>query len=834
MEIDELNFLLKKGFGGRQLTSVCTGRTDSRLKEIFSSTGVRAPLCLIAVGGYGRGELAPFSDIDIMLFAKDRSSSGSAEDLLYRFWDAKLDISHSFRTPADCISESKRDIRTKTSLLEHRFIAGDQELYRYFCETVYPEVAYRRQKDFVSEKLRESETRHRRSGDSVYMLEPNIKDGRGGLRDVQTMLWLAGVRFRIRRLEDLSSIISTQDLERLGKAYDFLLKVRFCLHVLSKRKNDTLSFEFHERIADMTGFKTSRKFLAAERFMRYLYLKESIVNALASSAIDIISVLYSAERGRGERLFRNMFRKKNITPDFYISKDRIAASEGVLKNEPEKVVEAFYIMSKTGREFSPILREEVRKCLPRISRRSRGSHNTVEWFMRIVGSERAYETLREMHDCGVLGRLIPEFGALSFLVVYEPYHKYTVDEHSLRAVRNLMALINTRYKSLEHLSAVFRGIRQREALVLSLLLHDIGKGSGGYHEEAGYIDIKNIIERFHLDKGLRGRIEFLVKNHTLMASIAFRREIEDPEVIADFADEVADVDNLDALYLLTYADMASVSPDFWTEWKAYLLKTLYEATHCYLEGIKDKTLNMHNTLTGKEGLNSFVSLMSRRYIVSTHQERLQMDYEVHKEAVREGFSFRVIENPGGAELTVGARDRPGLFSQIVGLISSLGMNIFRARIYTAGDGSVIDKIQVSNWREIWWEGLEDRFRENLRGMLIEGRKIDMLPKRSYMPDAAGDGLWSVPVMPARFKPFIEIDNETSDEKSLVEFFAMDRLGLLYDVSKLMFEMGFDIISARINTDSGIANDIFYIQSGGGKIEGQGLQVLMAALWDKIA
>lgn len=834
MEIDELSLLLEKGFGGRQLASVCTDRVDSRLKEIFSSAGVRQPLCLIAVGGYGRGELAPFSDIDIMLFAKDRSSSGPAEDLLYRFWDAKLDISHSFRTPADCINESRRDIRTKTSLLEHRFIAGDKEFYRYFCETVYPEVAYRRHKDFVTEKLRESETRHRKSGDSVYMLEPNIKDGKGGLRDVQTMLWLAAVRFRIRRLEELSGIISAHDLERLRKAYDFLLKVRFCLHVLSRRKNDILSFEFHESIAGMTGFKTSRKFLAAERFMRYLYLKESIINALSSSAIDIISVLYSTERGRGEGLFKGMFTKKNITPDFYISKERIAASQGVLKKDPEKVFEAFYVMSKTGRRFSPVLREDVRKCLPRIGRRSRGSHDTVEWFMRIIGSERAYETLREMHDSGVLGRLIPEFGSLSFLVVYESYHKYTVDEHSLRAVRNLMALINTRYKSLEHLSAVFRGIKQREALVLSLLLHDIGKGSGGNHEEAGYIGIKNIIERFHLDKGLRGRIEFLVKNHTLMASSAFRREIEDPEVIADFADEVADVDNLDALYLLTYADMSSVSNDFWTEWKSYLLKTLYETTHYYLEGIKDKTLNMQKTLTGREDLNSFVSLMSRRYIVSTPQERLQADYDLHKEIVNEGFSFRAVENPGGAELTIGAWDRPGIFSQIVGLISSLGMNIFRARIYTAGDGSVIDKLQVSNWKDVWWEGLEARLRESLRGMLTEGRKIDPHFRRSFVPDVAGDVLRSVPVMPARFKSFIEIDNEASDEKSLVEFFAKDRLGLLYDVSRLMFEMGVDIISARINTDSGIVNDIFYVQSCGGKIEGQDLQALIAALWDKIA
>ncbi len=305
MDINELSGLLKKGYGGWQLTSLFTDRIDATIKSVFDSTfspdssnlqksekAEETPpgLCVIAVGGYGRGELAPFSDVDIMLFAREKSSSEKAQRLLYNLWDTKLDISHSFRTPSDCISEAKKDIRTKTALLEHRFIAGDMALYRYFCEDVYPEIAFRNQKGFVADKLIEAGARRKRFGGSVFMLEPNVKEGKGGLRDLHTSLWLACVAFRIRRIDELTKILSQYDFMRLYKAVDFLLKVRFSLHVASGRKNDTLSFEFHEPVAKLLNFSASRKFLASERFMRYLYLKASTINDISSCALDICSM----------------------------------------------------------------------------------------------------------------------------------------------------------------------------------------------------------------------------------------------------------------------------------------------------------------------------------------------------------------------------------------------------------------------------------------------------------------------------------------------------------------------------------------------------------------
>jgi [protein-PII] uridylyltransferase len=853
MDINELQGLLQAGYSGRQLAALFTDKMDALLRGIFSSTNVYSNLCLIAIGGYGRGELAPYSDIDIMLFARDKAASEKATEFLYKLWDMHLTVGHSFRTPADCITEARKDIKTRTSLLEHRFISGDMALYRYFMDQVYPEIASRDSRRFASEKLQEVELRHRKISDTVFMLEPNIKEGRGGLRDVHTIVWLASIKLRIRQFDELMKILTPKDFAYLKKAFDFLLKVRFCLHLLSGRRNDLLSFEYHERIADLLTFNASQRFLASERFMRYFYLKTSIIDDILSRFLESVTLPRKAfaeqEEGRIVSFFSG---KKKITDDFSLSRNRIIASDEAFKRAPEKIFEAFYSMSKTGKRFSPKLREEIKKNLFRINRRTRKSPRTVEFFMAIMRGDRAYETLREMHRSRVLGRFIPEFGALSFLVVYEPYHRYTVDEHTMRAIKQLEDLRNTRYKNLEHLSAVYSRIGQKEVLILSLLFHDIGKrgivksyrygAGGGPHEEVGYTELKGIVERFNLSVELRGRIEFLVKNHLLMSSVAFTMETEDPEVIAQFADDIGERESLDALYLLTYADMASVSPDFWTDWKAYLLRDLYETTARYLDGLMDgsgkgweKILDAsYLTQKEKEGIKHFLSLMPKRYIISSTPERIYEDYRLSLDVVEKGFALRVEEDvSGAAEITIGAWDKPGLFSRAVGVLSSLMMDICRARVYTGTNGMVIDKIQVSNWQTLVWEGflsvLQDKLKDAVCGAETPAQYEVVLQK---IKDSQGYVHAKTEVY-GRFGPFIEIDNETSSESSLLEFFARDRLGLLFDVTSLIHEKDIDIISARINTESGIAHDIFSIQQNGKKVEGVTIHELLLLLWKRL-
>ena len=860
MDIHELSELIKQGYSGRQLTTLFTGRTDSLLENLFSSTNARSGLCLMAIGGYGRGELAPFSDIDIMLFARDRSASEKASEFLYKLWDTNRAIGHSFRTPPDCISEARKDVKTRTSLLEHRYIAGDRDLYRYFMDTVYPEIAFRESGRFITEKLREIEMRHRKISDSVFMLEPHVKEGRGALRDIHTLLWLASIKLRIRSFDELGKILSQEEFRRLATAYVLLLKTRFCLHVLSGRRNDVLSFEYPDRIAGMLNFRASKRFLSSERFMRYFYLKASAINEITSRCLDLFSMPRAYGEKRDSRILPFLYANKRITNDFSVSKNRIVANGDCLKKRPESIIEAFSVMGKTGKRFSSLLREEIGKNLHRIGKTTRNSQKAVESFMAITRGDRAYETLREMHNSRVLGRLIPEFGALSFLVVYEPYHRYTVDAHALYAVKKLVELRDTKYKNLEHLSAVFRGIRHQEALIFSLLLHDIGKkgivksyrygSGGGHHEEAGYLEVKNVLERFNLTIELRTRIEFLVKNHTLMSSVAFKGDTEDIGVIAQFADEVGDREHLDALYLLTYADIASVSPDFWTEWKAYLLKELYEITSRYLSGFAGassgseclNSVQASHPLTRRmpcsdderAGIERFLALMPERYIVSLTPERISGDYALYQEVTEKGFGLWVKDDPAGtAEVIVGAWDRPGLFSRVVGVLSSLGMNIYRARVYTGRGGIVIDKIQIANWGDICWDGLCQDLESRLREAVYSGEQAKWRGPgiQEHRGVLACSG--AKPEGMGRFGPFIEIDNETSRESSVLEFFARDRLGLLYDATSLIHEKDIDIISARINTESGIANDIFFLKQGGKKLEGMAIHELLRSLWERL-
>jgi [protein-PII] uridylyltransferase len=736
------------------------------------------------------------------------------------------------------VNEARKDIRTRTSLLEHRYIAGDRRLYAHFKDTVYPEIAFRNQKSFVTEKFKEVETRKKKFGDSVFMLEPNVKEGRGGLRDIHTILWVGSVAFKVGGGDALGTIVTPYDLHRLKKAYDFLLKVRFCLHMLSGRKNDTLSLELHEPVAEMLNFKASRRFFASERFMRYFYLKTAIIHEISSHALDICALPYIQ--------LPFLFTKKSITENFSLSKDRII-SAGVIGKDTDMIMEAFYAMSKTGKRFSPRLKSEIKKNLFRITKKARNSPKAIEWFMKIIRGSMVYETLREMHRCGVLGRFIPEFGALSFLVVYEPYHRYTVDEHSLHAVKRLEDLGSTKYKNLHPLAEIFRGIRHKETLILSLLLHDIGKKGitrektfpdhqvpEKFHEGEGYMAMKNVMGRFNLEVRLRSRIEFLVKNHTLMSSVAFKRETDDPEVIAQFADEVMDRENLDALYLITYADMASVSADFWTEWRSYLVRELYESTARYIEGVVEQgTEQMERLLSlsekEKAEVKRFLSLMPERYMLSTPPEKVYADYKLFVDVEKRSFVVQVSGASGGtAEITVGTWDKPGLFSRIVGVLSSMGMSIYRARVYTGKNGLVMDKVQVSNWKELWWEGMEQNLGEKLEQAVMNGHPEPIERERGIHPE-----YMKAPEFHGRFVPFIELDNEISSEYSSLEFFARDRHGLLYDATSLMHEKDIDIISARINTESGIANDIFFLQQRGEKLQGMTIHELLLSLWERL-
>lgn len=814
--LQELKELFEQGYGGKFLAEQLTRRIDLVAGEVFRSVRPDAPLAVIATGGYGREEMAPYSDVDILFLAPDRKDTETAGVLLHRLWDTGMTISHAFRTPGECIEEAMKDIRTRTSLLEARYVAGSRSLFETFRNRVYPEIARRHKKEFIQGKLQEMEKRHRESGDSVFLLEPNIKEGEGGLRDVHTMYWLSKVVMGFDRLADVAGLLDPLSFKRFSAAYDFLLRTRFSLHFESGRKNDLLSFEFQKGVAASLDFRDSKKFRASERMMRYYYLKSRIIRDTTRRGMVICS------RTVVPIAWDVFIRRINDT--FALSRGTIiAVKKELVARDPVRIMEAYALSAKKGKRLGDSLRESIRANLMKINRRTRNIPAVIQYFLSVLKSDHVYETLRDMHETGVLGRILPEFGAVKSLVVHEPYHMYTVDEHTLLAIRNLEALRATKYKSLEEMQEIINGLRHPDALYLALLLHDIGKAAGRHHEEEGYKRLKSILDRFHLGANTKTRIEFLVRNHILMSRIALKHEVSDSDVIARFAEAVGDAENLGAIYLMTYADMSAVNPKFWTSWKAYLLKELYLHTMKYLAGLKQssreymKGLITHLPAGEGSAVAGFVENMPERYVIFTAKEKIMEDYRLVKEMETQGFAMRVDMRPEGiAELVICTRDFPGLFAKLSGFLSSKGLNIVQGRIFTGKKGIVIDKISVSNWKEIWWEELEQDIEEGLRRLLLHG-----VPLQVTRQERRGDGIFDI---------FVEFDNESSEEYSIVEVFSPDRIGLLYDISQVLHEREMNIDSARINTDSGLAHDVFYIQREGRKVPAADVQGLLSGLW----
>ncbi|MCL4457630.1 MAG: [protein-PII] uridylyltransferase [Nitrospirae bacterium] len=814
---DMVGRLIMSGIGGPETAQRLTQHVDDMLVPAYKSFVCTKEIeaesmpALVAVGGYGRRELAPYSDIDIMLLAKRRDRVGmeAAQAILYRLWDMGLNISHCFRTLDECVEDAMNDFQTRTSLMESRFLAGNNMLFNEFRQDVYQKLLFKRKREFIGELLREIAGRHKEYCDSVYLLEPNIKEGRGGLRDIHAVSWLLKTGLRMNAVEDLKKILSRGDYDHFIKAYDFLLKTRLCLHLVSMRRNDVLSFEFQDETAKVMGLKDTKRFLGSEILMRLYYRK-------AKGVMDVLARLMNM-CSRPYVVFRIPAGIKKITGDFYISKNEIIVKDKNIFKNTDRILEAFHIYSITGKKFSSRVREAIRSRFIFINKKTRSSRTAIKHFMEILKGSRVYETLNEMHDTGILDRFIPEFGRLRHLVIQEPYHRYTVDEHTLIAVRNIEMLKNTKHKKMQNLADMLKDTKQ-EVLFLSLLFHDIGKGAPHKrHEDSGYRMLKRIMERFNLEHEERRKIEFLVKNHIALSKLALTRDSDAYETVIQLAEIVENEDNLNALYLMTYADMTAVNPGFWTEWKAYMFYDIYTKTKAHLNGVRRE----YSEITDSR-IKKFVEDMPERYLISNTSDTITADYRL---AAEPKPIISVSERQDGtAELTIIADDMPGLFSRIVGAIGFRGLNVLRARLYTGESGLVIDKILVSNWRTMWWQGMEEQIKDDIKKAI--GDRQEAIREKIYNLSPIASSL-----LPAskRFEGFIEIDNETSDKYTILELVSPDRLGLLYDISTQFCGYDVDIISAVINTEDNIAQDVFYLQYNNGKLNAETIMNILNSM-----
>lgn len=814
MHVEAIERYIEEGWGGRALAFYQTSVIDGIIHSHFEKTGGRDSFAVFATGSYGREEMCPYSDIDILLLSLDRTRPAGVTEFLYSLWDDGLNISHAFRTPRECVDDAFEDIRTRTALLEARFICGDPVLEARFREEVLQKIRARKREDFVSERLREIRERHRKQGNSPFLLQPDLKESKGCLRDIHSALWLASVLYKFTKFHDFERMLPKEDYQRYLRAYDFLLKLRFVIHILSRRKNDRLLFEFQEEAAEMLGIRRSKKFTAVERMMRYFFIKARTVSAYSEKIF----------KKCGEEITRRYFPfpRKRINADFSVAQQRIIVnSDRKLKDDPLKIFELFSIHASTGYPLSEHLQDIVSKYALSIRASLRRNRRVIDCFLSVLRSGRVYQTLRAMHDAGVLDRLIPEFGSLRYLLVNDSYHTYPVDEHSLICVNRLESLMAVRDESQRFLSDLMRSFPRRDMLYLAVLLHDTGKSKGRFHGAEGYKNIMTVTERLQLDRESRELVEFLVKNHLLMADTAFKHDSESSEVATSFAEKVVTEERLNALYLLTYADMSSVSDHFWTPWRAALLKNLYARTCDHIRGTGHGRISLLTaSLTdADQGLRQFIASMPEDYLLSTSGEKVHTDHRTYVGAVEKGFAMNLTHlEDSTSEMTIAVRDREGIFSEIVSVLAVRRLNIIGAKLLTTLDGWAVDRIRLSNWHELWWEGIEQLIECELRDVLLHGKKV--IIHDQFQKSRGIDS-------------FIGIDNEKSAAYTVIEIMAPDRLGLLYDITQVFANQKANILNGRIYTEQGVANDIFNVNAGKGKLSAECILALMGALWERI-
>ncbi|HEX2226411.1 MAG TPA: [protein-PII] uridylyltransferase, partial [Candidatus Binatia bacterium] len=582
------------GAGGVEIVVAYTRMMDHLICHLYGVTceemarrfpGQKSNCAVVAQGGYGRSELNPQSDIDLLFLYPWKTTpliESVTERILLTLWDAGLRVGSAVRNIGETMRLAEADIKVKTALLETRFLCGDSVLYQEFESAVEKRLIKKQVGRFIREKLEESRARHASFGGSVYLLEPDVKEGQGGLRDIHTARWIARTGLGAKNFDQLARerIVSAADLAKLRDAQDFLLRVRNQLHFSTGKHQDQLTFEEQEKAAAALGFSGEGTLKDVEVFMRAYYLQAAEVQRLSAL---IVHRLHDCSRRffSGHTVF-----SKTLRDGVRLSRGHLTVTKPeILRADPQNLIRVFADAQQYRCELSHETREAMREHLDLIDDEFRRSAEANAAFFGILRwKERVYESLAEMHACGVLGAFIPEFGRILCMVLHDAYHIYTVDQHSLRLIKEIEILKAGEYReALPLLTQLAREADTIELLYLGLLFHDIGKGFGGGHSEIGARMVRPIGRRMRLNVDEGALLEFLVRYHLLMTHIAFRRDLEDPKTIFDFARTVGTVKNLKMLYLLTFADVKGVGPDVWNAWKASLLGELYVKTLALLE-----------------------------------------------------------------------------------------------------------------------------------------------------------------------------------------------------------------------------------------------------------
>ena len=784
-------------------------------------------LAVVAVGGYGRGELAPHSDIDLLFlypYKRTPHSEQMIEYLLYKLWDLGLKVGQATRSIAECLRFARTDIGVCTSLLEARFLWGDRPTFATLCERFEAEVIAGMGAVFVEAKLAERDARHQRTGDSRYLLEPNVKEGKGSLRDLQTLFWLGRFLYRIKDSADLveHGVLTRDALRTFTRARRFLWAVRCHLHYLTGRAEERLTFDLQPEIAHCLGYRDRKTARAVERLMKHYYLVAKEVGALTRI---FCAALEEQHRRRPRLRLARLGIGRRRVDGMVIQAGRIGPLEpDAFEREPIAMLRMFHLAQERDLDIHPEALRAVTQNLRRIGPELREDPAANALLMAILTSRKQPATaLRRMNEAGLLGRFLPEFGRVVAQMEHSLYHVYTVDEHTIRAIGVLHDVEAGRHADeLPLATSLMPKVLSRTELYVALFFHDLGKGRGGDHSRIGAEMVRHVGPRLGLTDEQVETTAWLVQHHLLLSRIAFKRDIEDPKTVSDVVEVVQSPERLRLLLVLTAADIMAVGPSVWNGWKGQLLRELYHETDAAIAGgdasgrrsqrIEAAKTELAEALHDwpKDELARFLERHDPRYWISfdlaAHRRHALLVSRAEAAGEPLTLDFMVDRFHARTEMLVFAPDHPGLFMRVAGALALSGASIVDARIFTTSDGMALDSFGIQNVEDL--SAVDDpsrlrRIRSNVAQALAGEIRLDQ----------ALEGRRSLPKRTDVFEvePRVLVDNNASRTLTVIEVNGRDRPGLLYDLAKSLKDLGVVIVSAHISTYGERVVDVFYVK-----------------------
>ncbi len=868
VETHRLKILHRGGSSGRDICQARAAIMDVLLRYILQ--GVRAssshlspsvlpPMALVALGGYGRAELNPFSDIDIMFLhdgnmvsrGKPIQGLGLLTDgMLYTLWDIGLKVGHSVRSIDECVKVASEDMQSKTSLIEARLIEGNEALFAKFQKTVLAKCVAGHEDEYVEARLRDQAVRREKFGNSPLMQEPNIKNGCGGLRDYQNLVWMTFFKYRTRSLLELEQkeMVSKAERRQLEAAYDYLLRARNELHYHAGRAVDVLTKSVQPSVAHGLGYTDRSPSVRLENFMRDYYTHARNIDLITRTVEQRLALVPEKKlRPSFRRRFRRQSQKRRtqLVDGFKILDGEIhPATRQVFRDRPWRLMRVFLYAQQRNLKLHPDLAQLIRNQLHLVNNAVLSDEHVRKTFLEILDQRgNVAPILRAMHEVGLLGKFLPEFGRLTCLVQHEFYHQYTADEHTLVCVEKLDAIWQAQKPPFSAYTEIFQKIEKPFLLYLALLLHDAGKAHRGNrrHDEIGADLALKVARRLGLDGAESHTLRLLVEHHLTMASISQRRDLDDPSVIRHFAGIVQSVDTLDMLTLLTFADSMGTSDQLWNGFKEASLWLLHHKTRELLAGgttflqaeekqrelLAEEVMRLEPRAIIEEELHAHFDNLPQRYFQINNAREIAFDLSlVHRFMLRQLSENENALSPviawqndpdrGYSTVHICTWDRAGLFSKIAGCLSASGLNILSAEIMTRSDAIVLDTFFVDDARTGLLANREEREKfEQLLDQALTREDMDLQPLILRQKSRA-----SVYKSPGgeRIPTVVWLDNDTSETHTIIDIETEDHVGLLFALSQAMHDCDLNIALAKILTEKGAAIDTFYVtDSLGNKI-----------------